>query len=428
MISNRIWLPRYCDPATLLPMVQRTRLIFARPPLLFQDFVGKAIALLMSDRVRSLDFAYQPERALPCKWKCADESLFGVDLCLFAYTGQYPFDKGLIGGYFNERSLAAAVHHAPINLDFGGSHIGYLPGEGGGRFGHIVRPLHRGELSADCGHLSALIAPFQEVYDDACTNILVSCQEAGEYLLDVPNEFLQPSWSSRSIKLLVDVENLTAGALEYHPERPYTHKPPGRSLFRASRKFLENAAAGGGLPERNAPPVAVGRLLKPPFFHIFDTAAEMGPDGNPVVRLLPYMKYILAAEDAAPLLKAAVVHSNLEYNRMADSIRAPAFRPYAFASFTGVFIDLYDEPSRAYVNLFQPVGMCLKAAGHDRESEFNIAEIHQILDQVEPAEPRLPLDGVLGYRRPAHLLERFTYRPGRRPAHPGDDLHGQSSP
>ena len=101
--TTRNWLPVYCHPDTLLPAVQETITLFSHPPYLFQDFVGQAIAFLRSDSVRKMGFDYDPAKALPCKWKCADESVFGVDLILHAYSGHYPFDKGRIGGCFNEK-------------------------------------------------------------------------------------------------------------------------------------------------------------------------------------------------------------------------------------------------------------------------------------------------------------------------------------
>ena len=120
-------------PDSLLPSVQETIILFQEPPYLFQDFVGKAISFLQSDFVQKMGFTYDPKTALPCKWKCADESVFGVDLCLYAYTGHYPFDKGSLGGLFNAR-LPARRGGAPlqVNIDFGGSHVGYRPDDGGG--------------------------------------------------------------------------------------------------------------------------------------------------------------------------------------------------------------------------------------------------------------------------------------------------------
>jgi hypothetical protein len=401
----------------MLPMVQETRMLFSRPPYLFQDFVGKALALLGSGPVRDLGFVYDPKTALPCKWKCSDESLFGVDLCLYAYTGAYPFDKGQIGGFFNRGSVGAAVHHAPTNLDFGGSHVGFQPRPDGGRFGRIERPLHPGEHSTDCGYLCGLLAPFQETYRDACENILLWAP-AGHVLVSIPNEYLQPSWSSGPIKLLVDLENLTAGPIGYQADQAHTHKLAGRSLFIANPTMLARQPEADRARFSGAKPAPIGPRLTAELFHTFDTGAALGPDGTPLVRLLPYMKHILAAVDASAELKAAVISANIESNRLADTIRSAPYRPYAFASFTGVFLDVYDPVSAAYVNLFQPVGLVIKPAGASRETEFPVAEIHELLAGLEPARPVHPLDQVLGFSRPAHLLEQFDFRPGQASAHP----------
>lgn len=410
--TNRNWLPAYCDPRSFLPAVQETIILFSEPPYLLQDFVGKAISFLRSEMVRKMGFVFDPRTALPCKWKCSDEAVFGVDLCLYAFTGHYPFDKGKIGGCFNQGSMGAAVHHCGTNIDLGGSHVGYSPGPDGGTFGHIARPLHEEERSTDCGHLMGLIAPFKQVYDDACRNILLFCPAGDQVLVTIPNEFLQPSWSSHKIKLLVDVEGLTLGSVPYDVNKPHTHKLAGRSLFHVHPEFMEavppEVAAGFRTQER----LPIGQELTADFFSIFDSDAELR-DGVPTERLLPYMKYILSSKLAPYPLKAAVTNTNIEYNNLTDSVRTEAFRPYAFASFTGVFIDMYDAELGSYVNLFQPIGISIKPSGCSREVEIPPAEVHQIFDRIEAADPVLPLEGVLGFERPERVLEKFTFRPGR---------------
>lgn len=412
MQTNSSWLPTYCDPDTFLPTVQETIVLFAERPYLFQDFVGKAIAFLRGETARKMGFVYDPKTVLPCKWKCSDEAVFGVDLTLHAYTGHYPFDKGKIGGYFNEASLGAAVHHSATNIDFGGSHVGYRPGAHGGAFGRIQRPLLEHAHSDDCGHLMALLAPFKRLYDDACRSIqLLRAEGEPRVMISVPNEYLQPAWSSHSVKLLVDVERVASEVVPYDVAKPYTHKVAGRSLLYVRPEFLEALPAEVEKEFRTNPRVSLDNGLGPDYFAIFDADAEIHA-GVPTQRILPYLKYILSSRLAPFALKAAVTNSNLEYNKLTDCVRAEEFRPYSFASFTGVFIDIYDEEIGAYVNLFQPIGISIKPAGRAREFEISPAEIHHLFDRLEPAESVLPLEGVLGYKRPARLLDKFTFRPG----------------
>jgi hypothetical protein len=406
--SNREWLPPYCEPHSFLPSVQETVILFSRPPFLFSDFVGRAAAFLRSDRVAKTGFEFDPKRALPCKWKCSDESLFGVDLCLYAYSGFYPFDKGLIGGRFNEASLGAAVRHSPINVDFGGSHVGYIPGPDGGTFGHVKRQLHDEDDSTDCGYLMALIAPFKQVYDDACKNILMFRPEGEQVMISIPNEFLQPTWSSHKVKLLVDLERLTWGVVPYDVKKAHTHKVAARSLFYVNPRFLDDLPTAASDRFRTPRRVHIGPELTSDTFNIFDAFAQL-KDGSPVQRLLPYMKYILSSKVAPYPVKAAVTNANIEYNNLTDAVRTEAFRPHSFASFTGVFIDVYDSKLDSYVNLFQPVGITIKPAGRTREVEIAPEEIHHIFGKLKPARPMLPLKGVLGYDDASHVLKDFSY-------------------
>ena len=409
--TNRNWLPEYCNPDALLPKVPETRALFRSRPYLIQDFIGKSISFLNSEDVRKMGLDYDIRRAIPCRWKCSDECLFGVDLSIWAYTRAYPFDKGKIGGKFNAASLGAAVHHGSINIDIGGSHVGYVPGEGGGTFGKIWRPAEQ-QYSTDCGYLTSVIAPYKLVYEDACNNILLFKPVSGERLLvSVPNEYVQPTWSSDRIKLLVDLDTMTDGEVPYQPGVEHTRTHLGRSLFNLHPRFLE------GLDEETAQafstprPRRIGRLLTHHYFNIWDSGAPL-ENGLPEQRLLLYMKFIISARHSPEALKAAIVNTALEHNRLTDTVRADDYRNYDFVSFSGVFIDQYSREARSYVNLFQPMGMTIKPRGRTRELEFSPDEIHELMDRMPMAEPAMPLEGIFGYDRPTSVLDSYTFEPG----------------
>jgi hypothetical protein len=408
--SNYDLLPTYSDPRCFLPAVQETVVLFKDPPYLFSDFVGRALSFLKSRAALDMGFVFDAETVLPCKWKCSDESLFGVDLTLFAFTGHFPFDKGLIGGRFNESSVQAAVHHSPLNIDFGGAHVGYVPREHGGTFGVIERPLHAAERSADCGYLMALIAPFKEVYDDACRNIQLSSPDGVQVLVSIPNEYLHPSWSSRAVKLLVDLPRLTASVVPYDVGRSYTHKVAGRTLFVAAPAFLEALPPGRLAAFRTAEKVPIGEELTADCFNLFDTGAPLS-NGFPTEGILPYMKFILSSKLAPFPIKAAVTSSNIEHNKLTDTVREEIFRPYTFASFTGVFIDLYDRELGTYVNLFQPIGLAVKAPGRSRETEISPAETRAIIDAHAPCAPLLEIAAVPGFDQVERIRAKFSFSP-----------------
>lgn len=409
--SNREWLPGYCNPDRLLPKIPETRALFKPRPYLIQDFIGKSISFLNSTEAKKMGFEYDPRCVLPCRWKCSDESLFGVDLAIYAYTRVFPFDKGKIGGKFNRLSLPAAVHHGRINVDIGGSHVGYLSDEEGGSFGKIWRPAEQ-EFSTDCGYLMKLMDPFMRVYRDAINNILVIQPPGERALVSVPNEYVQPTWSSERIKLLVDIATLTDGEVEYRQARPHTHTMMGRSLFYLHPKFLDRLDTEEVTALCTPKPKRIDRFLNHRYFNIWDAEAEL-IGGLPADRVLLYMKFILAAKHSPAPLKAAIVNTALEHNRLTDTVRDGAYRDYDFVSFSGIFIDQYDKTSKSYVNLFQPMGMSLKPQGRTREREFSPEEIHSIFGAMEIEEPAIPLEAIFGYERPDHLLESFTFEPAR---------------
>jgi hypothetical protein len=409
--TNRNWLPAYCNQDWFIPKVQETRVLFSRRPYFFPDFVGKAISFLQTDDAHKMGFHFDPHSMLPCKWKCSDESLFLVDLSLFAYTGLYPFDKGSIGGYFNESSLAAAVHHGSINLDFGGSHVGYTPGSEGGSFGYIWRP-QRKEHSTGCGHLMSVVEPFKEVYQDACENILLYSPTGEKVLISIPNEYLQPNWSSHNIKLLVDLQTLTAGEVEYQENTPFTHTPIARSLFYVHPNFLDELKTEEARPFWSNQLTPIGRYLTPPYFSIFDADAKLDEQGLPQQRLLLYMKYIVAAKHSPAALKACIINTNLEHNRLTDAIRSEAFLPYTFASFTGIFIDIFDQEANNYFTLFQPIGLTVKPRGQRREVDLTPEEIHYRFDQLAPSAPKVDVEKLIGLASPERIVDQFSYKPG----------------
>ncbi|MBW2459573.1 MAG: hypothetical protein JRI68_34080 [Deltaproteobacteria bacterium] len=412
--TNRTWLPSYSHPEGLLPKIQETRALFSRRPYPFPEFVGKAVAFLNSGHVKKMGFQYDPKKGLPCKWKCSDESLYVVDLALYAQTGHYPFDKGLIGGRFNASALGAAVHHASTNLDFGGSHVGYVPGPKGGTFGTVWRPL-QGERSSNCGYLMALLRPFRREYSDATENILIYQPPGEKVIVSVPNEFVQPNWSARRVKLLVDTETLTAGEVEYVRNKAHTHTPSGRTLFYLSAQFLDGlrshdvaAALVGESPRR------IGAHLTHPYFNIFDVDTEVDAHGLPKERLLLYMKYILAARHAPPPLKAAIINTNIEQNHLTDTIRAERFSHCSFASFSGVFVDFWDDEKGRYAVLFQPLAIAILPAGAPREFELMPDEIHHRFAKLKPAEPVVPMANVLRGNDFGRSAEQFTFDPENR--------------
>ncbi len=409
-MTNRSWLPPYCNPDAYLPKIQETRSLFKYRPYLFADFAGRALAFLRSDTAQKMGFEYDEPNTLPCKWKCADESVFGVDLAIYAYTGVYPFDKGAIGGYFNQGSLGAAVHHGRINIDFGGSHVGYLPDEHDGTFGEIWRPLQK-DYSTDCGHLCAVMAPFMQMYSDACENILIVKKTGDQALLSIPNEFIQPNWNNSPIKFLVDTETLTMGDVPYREEHSYTHTPIGRTLFYLHPSFLDSVPEEAAREFLSGKQVPIGKHLHHRYFNIYDAAAELDANGVPVQKLNLYMKYILAAKHSPYQLKAAIVNTSLEYNRLTDAVRTKEFQPYSFASFTGVFIDMFDEMRNNYVNLFQPLGLSIKPAGVTHDVELTPEEIHTLFKDIQPIEPVALQEYIASYGNPEATSSRFVYRP-----------------
>ena len=334
-----------------------------------------------------------------------------MDLTLYAFTGSFPFNKGAIGGFFNDGSVAAAVHHGACNLDVGGSHVGYVPGNGGGRFGQLWRP-HKQHLSTNCGYLSSLITPFQEVYQDACANIFI--QDCGEELLlvSIPNEFVQPEWSSQRIKLQVELNALIRGPVFYRSEDPHTHPPVDRSLFFLHPSFLAGLDEATRREVSSSRPTRIGSLLAPPYFRIFETGTAPLDDRMPARRLLLYIREIVAATDCPPILKACIVNTCLEHNHLSDTSRLPAFRDNSFVSFTGLFIDLFDEPTRTYRNLFQPVALTIKPSGTVRERILTHEELRTRLKAVTGIRPKVDLGLALGEADRDRLTSLFTFRPG----------------
>ena len=412
-MTNRIWLPKYSDPNAFLPKIQETRSLFSHSPYLFQDFVARAMRFLQSEEAEKMGFDYIPPQTLPCRWKCSDESLFGATLAIYAYTGQYPFDKGAIGGYFNEASIGAAVHHGRINIDFGGSHTGYVPGNNGGSFGHIWRPLQN-EYASDCGHLMNVLGPFKTIYDDACQNILLFSPDSENVMVSVPNEFIQPNWSSHDVKLLVDMDTLTTGDVPYKLDQPYTHTAIGRTLFHINPQFLNDLSELDAKAYFQPNPIPIGHNLTHNYFNIFDINAELDEYGIPKSRLNLYIKFILSARHSPYQLKAAIVNTNLEYNKLTDTVRSSEYKSYCFASFTGVFIDLFHEPVNNYINLFQPLGISIKPAGTTHCVELTPEEIYKIFDELKPIKPKeLPkkMGELADYQK---ILDQFTYKPIRR--------------
>jgi len=57
--------------------------------------------------------------------------------------------------------------------------------------------------------------------------------------------------------------------------------------------------------------------------------------------------------------------------------------------------------------------MTIKPRGRTREREFTPEQIHEIFDRMPLAKPVMPLEQVFGYERPEHVLESFSFEPGK---------------
>ncbi len=159
-------------------------------------------------------------------------------------------------------------------------------------------------------------------------------------------------------------------------------------------------------------PNPIGANLNHQFFYIFDTNSKLDKHGLPEQKLELYMKYILSSRNCPPQLKAAIVNTNLEYNYLTDAVRDPAYQPFSFASFTGVFIDMYDHDVGCYLNLFQPLGISIKPAGTTNMIEVSQPEIHDTLHALEPAQPLRSVQEVMGFVSGEGIVEKFAFTPG----------------
>ncbi len=411
MRSNRRWMPDYCQPERFVPTIPGAEEVFRHPPYAFTDFVARALAYLLGDEARQHGFDLEERRVLPCHWKCPDEALFQADLALYGYTGAFPLGKGRPGGFFNDQAVATAVQRGGINLDFGGSHVGYVPGDGGGEVGQIWRPQERA-YTPSCSHLTSVIAPFTEVYQDACENIRIYSPGDDVLLVSIPNEYVQPHWSTQRIKLLVDLETLTSEEVAHKASPNLAQPPVARSLFYLSPTFLAGLDDETVRRLTSPSPTPIGALLTPEQFTIFDEQAALRRDGLPVRRLLLYMREIVAATDSPPLLRAAIINTCLEHNHLSDTLRRAAFQPHAFASFTGVFIVLFDKEAGAHRTLFQPLALTLKPAGRVGQVEYNHIDLRKRLDAATPVQPKVDLGSSLGAEDADRLVSLFTFKAG----------------
>ncbi len=431
--DTRNKLPCQTQPRNILPAILPLSSVLEAPPFEVSDFVRRALGLLASRKGRKLAGAdFTQTGTLPCKWTCADESLFTIDLVLYACTGRFPFDKGQLGGRFNPGTLGAGFHHGPLHIDLGGAHVGAVEESGGTfRFGHVLRPI-AGTTSTDCGWLMQLLAPFKRVYDQACENILIT-KTLGSLVASIPNEYVHPGWTGDTVKLLVDLEAIGAETSPVssrartgfvHPDhrepsrdgRPSSQCPPpscaGRSTFLLPEGFASRLSRDRRGRLEMGDTVPMGRALRAQDFHLYDAGTVVDEQGLPRDRVLLYVKDILTATGTQYPLGAAVVSSCIEYNILTDSLRHESCRKYGAASFTGVFIDWYSEEAGNYVNLFVPIGFSVKRPGSCQILEFNPEEIRAMLHDCKPIQPLKDLNALLGYDPDRLEIPAFRFLSG----------------
>ena len=365
---------------------------------LFSDFAARALNYLKSPGIKAKGFNYDATSSLPCTWKCSDESVFGIDLIVYGLTAKFPFNKGLIGGKYNAGSVGAAVHHGFGNVDFGGSHVGYVKDRPDDNFGYIWREAHN-DYSSDCGYLMGVLKPFKKRYDEL--NKLISFNKEDENIfVSFPFYMLESSKQDSSIKMILRDELfndnnyvITDGMIKRMVSK--------QVISRMDPETLNKLSSGLKISGK--------KVLKPEFFEIFDINAKLDEESNVQEGILAYMKYILSSSVLSYSVKAALINTGLEQALLRKTVSLEQYRYISFASFAGLIIDVYDPTVKNFINLYMPLELSLKAKGY---TDVTVVEPAQLQEQIlaqSPVEMQNKIAENTGICGTAEVLDDFSF-------------------
>jgi hypothetical protein len=321
---------------------------------------------------------FEAGKIMPSRAFCSDESQGYPIILITKHFNSFPFNHGMVGGIVATDRHGPHAHHGQDLVIIQASHVGYNPDTES--FG-VYRRLQtqQQELSSSCGKVDSVLSWYESEYRFARDNIFVS-HEGDQWMITIDNQLLN---EAREEGLYLHIDRLITPDAQGRPS-------PVRALstskcFPASaelaRQLEAQGVAGNG-------PQPLGALLQPEWYHFRRTIAAGDEEGRShlELNLLPVMPWILASR--SPLLTAAKVNTQVEFDRTYRSIlREKSYRNKRVFFIAGLNIDISPDAGQPFpLTKFVPWAACVLQP----DGSHRIMEQDELFAQLEAQSAENP--------------------------------------
>ncbi len=279
-------------------------------------------------------------KIMPSRAFCSDESQGYPILLMTQHFGTFPFDHGRVGGIMSTGRHGPHAAHGKDLVIVQASHVGYLPERD--VFGEYSRwQTEPAGCSTNCGKIHGVLAPYLRAYQRACQDIQVEMTTTG-CQLTLDKQYL--STDNTEPQLVLDLGQMLT--TQSDSQITALTLPNSAQTFEASAGFRQHLQA---FIDPAAGRQRIGAALKPEFFSYRHAALAADKTGvhQLELNLLDAMPWIVSS--ASPMLTAAQVNTQAEFDRAWRSIvQEPAYQGKNLLYLAGLHIDVSPPPEQRY--------------------------------------------------------------------------------
>lgn len=346
------------------------------------------------------DLGFDPEKIMPSRAFCSDESQGYPVILLAKHFGVFPFNHGQVGGIMACDRHAPHSHHGQDLVIIHASHVGYDAKNW--KFGTFRRSqTEHGECSSNCGKIHGTLEWYLKEYEFARNHILVDMRN-DHCKLTIDNQYLSKS-HERSLLLNLDkmVEHNLDGDI-----LPTSIQSSSRT-FQASEHFRHHMDWFFNINEGKQP---IGDALLPEYFS-FQTDLQEDVNGSRQLEqnLIGAMPWIVSS--AEPMLTAAQANTQAEFDRAFRSIsQDSAYQGKNLLYISGLHVDVSPSegqqfiltkfiPWAAYIQLKNGESYVLEqdelfeklnSSSEDNPDQLDFDKAIQLMEETAPVYLHLP--------------------------------------
>lgn len=286
-----------------------------------------------------LELGFEPDKIMPSRAFCSDESQGYPIILLAKHFGTFPFNHGQVGGIMACDRHAPHAHHGKDMVIVHASHVGYDSKTW--QYGSFLRrQTEESHCSSNCGKIHGTLDWYLNEYEFAKNHILIDMRPEC-CRITVDNKYLSKSTKKGLVLALQKI-------VEYHDGEmvPLSIQSTSRTFvttddFRDHMKWFFAVGSGEQL---------IGDALLPEYFSFNTDLSDRAEDGTRQLErnLRGAMPWIVTS--AAPMLTAAQANTQAEFDRGFRSVsQDPAYKGKNLLYISGLHVDVSPEPGQEFI-------------------------------------------------------------------------------